>query len=57
MYIFNAALYLQQGRSDAQPVIIIITDGRSQDQAATRRAADALREAGVKVDVLVVFLQ
>jgi len=42
---------LMEGRKDAQSVVVLLTDGKPSFQFATRNAASALRDAGVRLVV------
>jgi uncharacterized protein YegL len=40
---------LMEGRKDAQSVVVVLTDGKPSFQFATRNAASALRDSGVRL--------
>merc|ERR1719353_140693 len=42
---------LMEGRKDAQSVVVLLTDGKPSFQFATRNAASALRDSGVRLVV------
>jgi len=46
---------LQEGRKDAQSVVVVLTDGKPSFQYATKHAAKAIRDAGVRLVIVPIF--
>jgi uncharacterized protein YegL len=50
-----AKTILMEGRKSAQSVVILLTDGKPSFQFSTRKAAQELRDSGVRVVVVPIF--